>query len=79
MNHKKQNEEVRNAEKKSEKKVKQGLAPETDHHGTTPYFEHGNTRIIITEHFTQDGKTMAELLEKEIMREAKCIGRQEAS
>ena len=70
---------MRNAEKKSEKKMKQGLVPEMDHQSTSPYFEHGNTRIIITEHFTQDGKTMAELLEKEILREAKCIGRQDAS
>ena len=61
------------------RKLKQGLAPKTDHQGTTPYFKHGNTRIIITEHFTQDGKTMAELLEKEILQGAKCIGRQDAS
>ena len=42
----------------------------TDENGEE-YYCCGNTKIKITEHFAKDGKTMGELLEDLIMREAK--------
>lgn len=35
------------------------------------YFYCGNTKIKVTEHFAEEGKTMGELLEEYIIREAK--------
>ncbi len=35
------------------------------------YFEYGNVRIIISEHFPESGKTMESLMENLIIHEAK--------
>ncbi len=42
----------------------------TDENGVE-YYCCGNTKIKITEHFAEEGKTMGELLEEMIIREAK--------
>ena len=42
----------------------------TDENGVE-YYCCGNTKIKITEHFAEDGKSMGELLEDLIIREAK--------
>lgn len=38
----------------------------------TLYFLYGNTRIKVTEHFAENGKTVVDLLEDVILYEAKC-------
>ncbi len=43
------------------------------------YFEYGNVRIIISEHFPDRGKSMENLVENLIMHEAKQHGKQEVS
>ena len=35
------------------------------------YFEHGNIRIIINEHFNDEGKNYEELIEESIIRQAR--------
>ena len=40
------------------------------------YFEHGNIRIIINEHFNDEGKNYEELIEESIIRQAKYDNRQ---
>ena len=41
------------------------------------YFEYGNVRIIISEHFADSGKTMESLMENLIIHEAKQHEKQE--
>jgi len=43
------------------------------------YFEYGNVRIIISEHFPDSGKTMESLMENLIIHESKQHGKQEVS
>ena len=43
------------------------------------YFEYGNVRIIISEHFSESGKTMESLMENLIIHEAKQHEKQRAS
>ncbi|MDE7477765.1 MAG: hypothetical protein K2M91_07425 [Lachnospiraceae bacterium] len=43
------------------------------------YFEYGNVRIIISEHFPESGKTMESLMENLIIHEAKQHEKQRAS
>lgn len=43
------------------------------------YFEYGNVRIIISEHFPDSGKTMESLMENLIIHEAKKLEKQKAS
>lgn len=50
---------------KSQDSVK---APDTLHPG---FFQHGNVRIVILEHFASQGRTMAGLMENVILHEAK--------
>lgn len=35
------------------------------------YFEHGNIRIIINEHFNDEGKRYEDLIEESIIRQAR--------
>ena len=35
------------------------------------YFEHGNIRIIINEHFNDEGKNYEDLIEESIIRQAR--------
>ena len=35
------------------------------------YFEHGNIRIIINEHFNESGKRYEDLIEESIIRQAR--------
>lgn len=43
------------------------------------YFQHGNVRIIISEHFSDDGKTMESLMENLILHEARQHEKRKAS
>ena len=43
------------------------------------YFEYGNVRIIISEHFPDNGKTMESLMENLIIHEAKKHEKQNVS
>ena len=43
------------------------------------YFEYGNVRIIISEHFPDNGKTMESLMENLIIHEAKQHEKQNVS
>lgn len=43
------------------------------------YFEYGNVRIIISEHFPDNGKTMESLMENLIIHEAKQHEKQKIS
>ncbi len=43
------------------------------------YFEYGNVRIIISEHFPDNGKTLENLMESFIIHEAKQHEKQEVS
>lgn len=35
------------------------------------YFDHGNIRIIISEHFRQDGKPLESIIEESLIRQAR--------
>ena len=39
------------------------------------YFEHGNIRIVINEHFNDEGKNYEELIEESIIRQARAENR----
>ncbi|MBO4846747.1 MAG: hypothetical protein J5525_10610 [Lachnospiraceae bacterium] len=39
------------------------------------YFEHGNIRIIINEHFNDEGKNYENLIEESIIRQARAENR----
>lgn len=39
------------------------------------YFEHGNIRIIINEHFNDEGKRYEDLIEESIIRQARAQNR----
>ena len=39
------------------------------------YFEHGNIRTIINEHFNDEGKNYEELIEESIIRQARAENR----
>jgi hypothetical protein len=43
------------------------------------YFEYGNVRIIISEHFPDEGKSLENLMENLIIHEAKQHEKQRAS
>lgn len=43
------------------------------------YFEYGNVRIIISEHFPDEGKSLENLMENLIIHEAKQHKKQRAS
>lgn len=43
------------------------------------YFEYGNVRIIISEHFPDEGKSLENLMENLIIHESKQHGKQEVS
>lgn len=40
------------------------------------YFKHGNVRIIIKEHFSEEGKSFENIIEESIIRHAKYDNRQ---
>jgi len=43
----------------------------TDKKQDKEYFLHNNTRIIITEHFQNKGKTITEIIKEAVAKEAK--------
>ena len=51
----------------------------SDSNAKSGYFEYGNVRIIISEHFPDNGKTMEILMENLIIHEAKQHDKQKVS
>ena len=51
----------------------------SDSNVNSGYFEYGNVRIIISEHFPDNGKTLENLMENLIIHEAKQHEKQRAS
>ena len=51
----------------------------SDSNVNSGYFEYGNVRIIISEHFPDNGKTLENLMENLIIHEAKQHEKQEVS
>jgi len=51
----------------------------SDSNVNSGYFEYGNVRIIISEHFPDSGRTMESLMENLIIHESKQHGKQEVS
>lgn len=47
--------------------------------GQPRFFQYGNVRIVISEHFAAEGKTAGSLMEEIILREAGCHREQKAS